>query len=273
MDKSQRVNEIKGADTVHPNLLRIKTLLAPQREKLLNHPIYEHIKTPIHVRKFMTQHVFAVWDFMSLLKSLQHRFCGCEVPWRPEKKYPLAVRLINEIVLAEESDVGPTGQFLSHYEMYRMAMVQAGASTKEIDMLILDVEANKDLNEILDSRKFPSHICSFLRNTFESIHQSNLEELAAIFLFGREDLIPDLFRGLINQLNQDQSNGYELFEYYLQRHIEIDDEQHGPMGEELLCLLCGVDERKWEAAGRAAKSTLESRHQLWDGILESLAAV
>ncbi|HCK73008.1 MAG TPA: heme oxygenase, partial [Planctomycetaceae bacterium] len=114
--------------------------------------------------------------------------------------------------------------------MYRMAMVQAGASTKEIDMLILGVQANKDLNEILDSRKLPSHICSFVRNTFESIHQSNLEELAAIFLFGREDLIPDLFRGLINQLNQDQSNRYELFEYYLQRHIEIDDEQHGPMG-------------------------------------------
>ena len=76
--------------------------------------------------------------------------------------------------------------------MYRMAMIQAGASTKEIDMLILGVEANKDLNDILDSRKLPSHICSFVRNTFESIHQSNLEELA-LFLFGREDLIPDLF--------------------------------------------------------------------------------
>ncbi|HCP85492.1 MAG TPA: heme oxygenase, partial [Planctomycetaceae bacterium] len=146
---------------MHPNLLRIKALLAPQREKLLNHPIYEHIKKPIHVRTFMTQHVFAVWDFMSLLKSLQQRFCGCDIPWHPEKQYPLAVRLINEIVLAEESDVGPTGQFLSHYEMYRMAMVQAGASTKEIDMLILGVQANKDLNEILDSRKLPSHICSF----------------------------------------------------------------------------------------------------------------
>ena len=56
-------------------------------------------------------------------------------------------------------------------------------------LILIDVEANKDLNEIgmqpaaLDSRKFPSHICSFVRNTFESIHQSNLEELAAIFLF------------------------------------------------------------------------------------------
>ena len=45
------------------------------------------------------------------------------------------------------------------------------------------------------------------------------------------------------------------------------------MGEELLCLLCEGDERKWDAAGRLAKSTLASRHQLWDGILESLAAV
>ena len=255
---------------MNANLLKIKTLLAPQREQLLHHPIYELITTPVHVRTFMAQHVFAVWDFMSLLKSLQHTFCGFEIPWRPEQKYPLAVRLINEIVLAEESDIGPTGQYLSHYEMYRMAMLQAGAPTDDIDMLMLGIEADKTLNELLASLDLPRHICRFVSSTFESIQDSSPVELAAIFLFGREDLIPDLFRGLVKQLNESQTDRYTFFEYYLQRHIEIDDDHHGPMGEELLCLLCGSDEEKWDAAGRAAQSTLASRHELWDGILKSL---
>jgi len=258
---------------VNAHLLKIKTLLAPQRERLLNHPMYAAITEPVHVRTFMTQHVFAVWDFMSLLKSLQATFCGCEIPWRPESKHPLAVRLINEIVLAEESDVGPTGQFLSHYEMYRMAMIQTGAPTNYIDAFILGLEANKELDELLDSSNLPNHVGSFVRSTFESIRSSTPEELAAIFLFGREDLIPDLFRGLVKQLSESQTDQYSLFEYYLQRHIEIDDDHHGPMGEDLLCLLCGSDEEKWDAAGRAAQSTLESRHELWDGILESLVTI
>ena len=176
---------------MNANLLKIKTLLAPQREQLLHHPIYELITTPVHVRTFMAQHVFAVWDFMSLLKSLQHTFCGCEIPWRPEQKYPLAVRLINEIVLAEESDIGPTGQYLSHYEMYRMAMLQAGAPTDDIDMLMLGIEADKTLNELLASLDLPRHICRFVSSTFESIQDSSPVELADIYLFGREDLIPD----------------------------------------------------------------------------------
>ena len=255
------------------NLVKIKALLKPEREKLINHPIYELITEPTHVRTFMQQHVFAVWDFMSLLKFLQSTFCGCEIPWRPGKNHPLAARLINEIVLAEESDLGPEGQFLSHFEMYRMAMLQAGAPTTDIDLLLAGIESGKALDDILGPQHFPAHVCDFVRNTFESIEKMSIEELAAIFLFGREDLIPDLFRGLVNQLNRNHASGFTVFEYYLDRHIEIDGDQHGPMGEELLSLLCGTDQCKWEAAGHAAKATLQSRLAFWDGIMDSVIAL
>lgn len=255
---------------MNDNLTQLKTQLVPHRERLLRHPIYELITEPIHVRTFMSQHVFAVWDFMSLLKSLQQIFCGCEIPWQPEQKHPLAVRLINEIVLAEESDIGPQGDFLSHFQLYRKAMVQSGASTDDIDSLLAGLKAGRTLKEVLGSLDLPTHLRSFVGSTFEAIHNSTPVQLASIFLFGREDLIPDLFRGLVQQLNQTQPGRYTWFEYYLERHIEIDDDHHGPMGEELLCLLCGTDEQQWAAAGHAAKSTLAKRLDLWDGILKSL---
>ncbi len=258
---------------MNDNLVEIKTLLKPEREKLINHPIYELITEPIHVRTFMQQHVFAVWDFMSLLKFLQNTFCGCEIPWRPKKKHPLAARLINEIVLAEESDLGPEGQFLSHFELYRMAMLQAGAPATDIDLLLGGIESGKPLDDILAPQNFPVHVCDFVSNTFESIQKMSIEELVATFLFGREDLIPDLFRGLVNRLNQTHANVFSVFEYYLNRHIEIDGDQHGPMGEQLLSLLCGADQRKWEAAGHAAKVALQSRLAFWDGIMNSVVAL
>ena len=129
------------------------------------------------------------------------------------------------------------------------------------------------MDDVLESQEIPSHICKSERSTLESIHNSKPEELAAFFLFGRENLIPDLFRGLVNQINQDLAERFTFFEYYLQRHIEIDDDHHGPMDEEPLSLLCGTDEAKWESAGRTAKSTLANRHQFWDGISESLVAL
>ena len=52
---------------------RLQNELLPLREELKNHPIYKSINDINDLKKFMESHVFAVWDFMSLLKQLQNQ--------------------------------------------------------------------------------------------------------------------------------------------------------------------------------------------------------
>ena len=102
---------------------RLQQSLRPLRDQLFNHEVYRSIKTPDDLRTFMEHHVFAVWDFMSLLKALQRHLTGVTIPWLPQGDRN-ARRLINEIVLDEESDEDGEGGYISHFELYRAAMVQ-----------------------------------------------------------------------------------------------------------------------------------------------------
>ena len=63
---------------------RLRARLAPLRAALSCHPVYGQIDGSAALRLFMEHDVFAVWDFMSLLKALQRRLCSNEVPWLDE---------------------------------------------------------------------------------------------------------------------------------------------------------------------------------------------
>jgi hypothetical protein len=116
----------------------INSTIEPQKEALLQHPLYKKVKTIEDLQLFLENHVFAVWDFMSLLKSLQSKLTCTTTPWfataNPETRY-----LINEIVVAEESDLTIDGRRQSHYEMYIEAMKDCGASTVEIESFLAEV--------------------------------------------------------------------------------------------------------------------------------------
>jgi hypothetical protein len=242
---------------------RIQERLRPLYVQLGDHPLYGAIQSIEDLRLFMEAHVFAVWDFMSLLKALQRELTCVQLPWRPSP-LPESRRLVNEIVLGEESDVFE-GQPISHFELYCLAMERCGASTGEVTRMLGALEAGQSVEAALGGRRDPA--AAFVRDTFRVLDQRRPHATAAAFTFGREDLIPDMFTGFVRSLDRDLGGQLGTFVWYLERHIELDGEEHGPMALRMVAELCGSDGEKWREAEEAAVFAVESRLRLWDGIL------
>ena len=250
---------------VVPSVEAIGLRLAPLRRQLASHPLYQRIHDLAHVRIFMETHVFAVWDFMSLLKTLQRTLTCVQVPWVPTR-FPASRRFINEIVLGEESDVY-LGRPVSHFEVYLEAMRQLQADIRPIVQLI--ARASQGL-EGLSFAGAPPAAQEFMENTFRVIRHGSPAAQAAVFAFSREDAIPDMFRSLVRQLNQEMSGQLDQFVWYLERHIEVDGDDHGPLSLKMVADLCGDDPELWEEATQAAEEALRARLRLWDGVLAQI---
>ncbi|MDC0274333.1 DUF3050 domain-containing protein, partial [Planctomycetaceae bacterium] len=207
----------------------------------------------------------AVWDFMSLLKALQQRFTGLQTPWLPVHN-KLACRLINEIVLGEESDEDGTGEYASHFDLYHQAMQTCGCETFHIDQLIERLRNGSDLESAVSGIDISPATKQFIMSTFAWIQQGSDIEIAAAFTFGREDLLPDVFRKIVGQIDREESGQLQPFLYYLDRHIELDEDRHGPMADRLMADLCGDDPESWKLAEQAAIRALQLRINLWDEI-------
>ena len=245
----------------------IKGTITPVRETIIQHPLYSEMQRIEDIRSFMQYHVFAVWDFMSLLKSLQRHLTCTDIPWVP--KGSAATRyLINEIVTGEESDVAPDGTRVSHFELYLQAMEQAGADTSGISDCLQQLQDGKSITSVLET--LPTAVRSFVKYTFNLITTAPVHVQAAVFTFGREDLIPDMFLALVTDLDKQFPGQISLFKYYLERHIEVDGDHHSHLGMEMVQELCGNDPVKWEQAAQASKAALEQRNMLWNGILEEI---
>jgi len=248
---------------------KLQEEIEPLRAQLINHPIYSHIKTLHDLNVFMEHHIFAVWDFMSLLKSLQRQLTCVDVPWIPkgdaETRY-----LINEIVTGEESDVDQEGKRRSHFELYQVAMKQTGAVTTTIEKLLAEIINGKTVKEALDKSGAPASAAAFVENTFKTVAGGKAHITAAVFTFGREDLIPGMFISFVNELNKQHNNSAAIFQYYLERHIEVDGDHHSHLAYKMTEQLCGNNENYWQEATEAVKSALQSRIKLWDSIVAAI---
>ena len=250
-------------------LERIEARLLPHREGLLNHRLYHEIDRLTAIQIFMEHHVYAVWDFMSLLKGLQRKICCVDIPWVPPADLQ-GCRLINEIVLAEESDEDGRGGFGSHFDLYHRSMSQCGANMVPINSFLTSLRQGVSVQGALQSPLIPAAARPFVEQTFQIIETGNICAIAAAFTFGREDLLPDVFQKIVDELNVQAGGQLQEFKYYLERHIGLDGDEHGPMAHRLLQSLCGSDNSQWEQAEEAAVNSLIARRRLWDGISEAI---
>ena len=244
--------------------------LGDLRQRLLAHPIYAMVDSPARLRRFMEHHVFAVWDFQSLLVALQQKLTCTSLPWIPTSDRE-ARRLVNEIVLDEQSDELPDGTHASHFELYLECMRQAGADTGPVESLLTLLAAGIPLDRALNEARVPAAAAAFVRTSFAIIASGSAHKIVAAFTYGREDVIPEMFRPLVVALAAQDPHSWERLRFYLERHIEADDEKHGPMCRRIVASLCGDDAGRWAEASATARGSLQSRIDFWDAIRAEIA--
>jgi Protein of unknown function (DUF3050) len=250
-------------------IANLKAEIEPLRLQLINHALYKNIRTIDDLNIFMEHHVFAVWDFMSLLKALQQKLTCTNVPWMPVGNANTRY-LINEIVLGEESDVDAEGNRTSHFELYLAAMQQAGCSDTGIKSLFDELSGGKSIEEGLILANIPSAARKFVQHTFDVINTGKPYLQAAVFTFGREDLIPGMFISMVKEISKQLPGKVDTLLYYLERHIEVDGEHNSQLAYQMTADLCGDDDSKWAEAADAVKEALQERIALWDGILKEI---
>ncbi|GAX46223.1 hypothetical protein NIES4075_72440 [Tolypothrix sp. NIES-4075] len=242
--------------------------IEPTRTDLLNHPVYKQLGDIASLRIFMESHIFAIWDFMSLIKTLQHRVTCLDVPWLPPTDINSA-RMVNEIVLAEETDEVTPECYTSHFDLYLTAMSEIGADSSSIRQFIYSLQQGFSAEEALAPLSIPESTKTFVLSTLTTVSKST-HEIAAAFLLGREDIVPAMFRQILGSLESSHVFTCNSLQLYLDRHTFLDEDQHVPMGQKLLKNLCGNDPLKWEQALHSAHSALKVRYSLWDGIAQSI---
>jgi len=246
---------------------RILAETADLQVQLLQHPIYVRIADIRSLQTFMQHHVFAVLDFMWLLKRLQRDLCCVDNPWLPRANSSLA-RFVNEIVLGEETDEDGQGGYCSHFEMYLQAMRDVDSDTTRIDQFVRLLSSRQSVPSALQAVGVPESVRRFVEFSNRVATEGSVPEVASVFCFGREDIIPQMFDGLLQSLTTSGMNVPRLG-YYLRRHIELDGDHHGPLTRRLVDSVTDSASAT-DLAIATTRLAIQHRIDLWDGVLQEL---
>lgn len=239
------------------------------RVRLEYHPIYAAVATVDDLRVFMQHHVYSVWDFMSLIKYLQHEIAPARWPWTPSGDASVQ-RFINELVLEEETDIALPGRagHTSHFLLYLDAMREIGANADTPSRFVHSV-AGQGIDAALNTDLIPAPSARFTRTTFDFLASGKPHTVAAALALGREHVIPSMFRAFLARMRVTEAQA-PSFHYYLNRHVHLDEDFHAPLSLRLLASLCSDDPTKWREAEAAAEQAVNARLQFWDGVLAVL---
>ena len=242
------------------------------RDRLLTHGLYRSITTREDLRIFMEHHVYAVWDFMSLVKSLQNAIAPATFPWVPPEN-PRLANFVNQLVLDEESDGALTPDtettHASHFEGYLLAMDEVGADIRRVRAFV-SLVGSDGIEAALEFPDIPAPARRFMRFTFDVIERNEVHLTTAVLAYGREDLIPRLFQSIQSCPGIGPESSPSLHTY-LERHTQLDADKHGPLAIRMLSELCGRSAHKHATAMDLAEKALAARLQFWNGIQAALA--
>jgi hypothetical protein len=242
--------------------------LATLKAALAGHAVYRAIDSLPRLCTFVAHHVACVWDFMSLLKSLQQDLAPVRTPWVPPADAE-AARLIHEIVVDEESDALPyRAGHASHFVWYVEAMEELGVDVRPVRSWVAEVAAEGEAVAAMRRFGMPAAACEFTATTLGFLAEP-LAVRAAVFLHGREEVIPRMFLPLVASMRA-QGLPCERFLLYLERHIEVDGGAHGAHAAALLERLVAAAPQHRARAMRAAQVALMARERLWDAIVAAL---
>lgn len=241
-------------------------LIEKAQWKLRQHPLTsrQSINCLEDLRIFMSSHIYAVWDFMCLVKQLQTHLAPAGSPWVPSYSAS-SRRWINEIVLGEESDITPQGGYASHFESYIISMKEIGIDTTWIESWP-DYVRSVGWSEAIQNPQVPEPAKFFMTETKKFVDSDKPWIICAALALGREDLLPEQFQSVLNQLEA-ACIPSETFKWYLARHVEIDGNEHGPAARKLLEELCGGNSEREQEATEAALTAIRAREKYWDLIM------
>jgi len=249
------------------NLENNKKKLDGLKHKITGHRLFAHKLERKHICKFMESHIFAVWGFMSILKALQKMITPNNLPWMPNKNTKNGlVNFVNEIILCEESDFIEGIGYISHFEIYLLAMENMGAKTDQLNKFTSRIAEKGYNKKHLDDFDASDEVKSFLKHDLEVSLKGTLPEIVGAFTLGREKVIPNMFGYILPAIKQTSTSKYLIT--YLERHIDIDGDRHGPLSMELLNTSC--DEKQLSLAYATAIKSLELRLLVWDRIYEDI---
>ena len=250
------------------NLEYYKKEIIALKNKIYKHKLFHKNLETKHIRYFMESHIFSVWGFMSILKSLQYSLSRNSLPWVPtENTRNGLTSFINEIVLSEESDYIEGIGYVSHFEIYLEAMKEIGADSSKILELIDCINREGSAYDGINNLDILDEVKDFIKFDLDKALSEDLPKIVGSFTLGREKVIPNMFEHIVQSVAN--ANATNKFTTYLSRHIDIDGDRHGQLSSKLLDKLCSSD-KNLEVAYQAGIDSLNLRLKVWDKISDNI---